>query len=88
LYASRFAGYHPKMHLQVWLPAFLLVTQIRCAHNITVDNTDPSIIYWDALWSSDYNSTYYNGSLAFSNDNSAKVTLTFTGTQDLDVFVP
>lgn len=63
------------------LVALLLGHSVLAAHNITIDDTDPSIVYSGA-WVPDSeltNTLAYGGSHRYSNDSSATATWEFTG---------
>jgi hypothetical protein len=71
------------------LLVFLLTIPTHCMHNISIDDTDPSITY-QGIWTPDFenaSSLYYGGTLAASTDPNANATLMFTGTHDRGVFV-
>nr|GAT60421.1 predicted protein [Mycena chlorophos] len=63
------------------LPLSLLATVVHALVNVTLDDTDPSIVY-NGIWdpSSEHKSSLdFNGSHTFSSDASGSATLTFTG---------
>jgi len=63
------------------LLVFLLTIPAHCMHNISIDDTDPSITY-QGIWTPDFenaSSLYYGGTLAASTDPNANATLMFTG---------
>jgi hypothetical protein len=63
------------------LVALLLGHGVLATHNITIDDTDPSIVYSGA-WVPDSeltNTLAYGGSHRYSNDSSATAKWQFTG---------
>lgn len=71
---------HSALQRLILLALSLWLTSTAAKHNVTIDDTDPSIVY-QGNWTSEpfYKSQSYNGSHHLSTDPNAKATFTFVG---------